>query len=468
MPELAQTQRGFYISATKKSSGKTVISLGLGAALRQLGYKVQAFKKGPDYIDPMWHQAATGRPCYNLDYFTQSKTEINTCFDLYRQSADVLYVEGNKGLFDGLDTHGSDCNAALAQQLSLPVVLIVDTQGVTRGIAPLLSGYQKFAENIQYAGVILNLVGGPRHQQKLIAAIETYTDLQVLGVIPKTTDLHLEERHLGLIPQNEAGFASEYIERAAVLVKENVDIDTLLSRSAQLKISDAKSIDGGATPPTLKIGIMRDAAFGFYYPDDLQAMQSLGAQLVFIDAIHDQTLPAIDALFIGGGFPETQRKGLSSNAAMRQQVRQFVKDGKPVYAECGGLMYLCKALDYLGDSAEMVGVIDARVKMTAKPIGRGYAKIGAKQSHLWGAGIENSDEIHCHEFHYSQLEGDISSMRMAYEIKRGYGINGQDDGIMLYNTLATYCHQRHTENNPWVKRFIDFIHSVKEKENETN
>lgn len=444
-----------------------MVSLGLGAALSQSGLSVQSYKKGPDYIDPMWHKAATGRSCYNLDFFTQTKVEIDACFDLNRQSADVVYVEGNKGLFDGLDTHGSDCNAALAQQLGLPVVLVVNTQGVTRGIAPLLCGYEKFAENIQYAGVILNVVAGPRHRQKLIAAVETYTDLQVLGVMPKTSELHLEERHLGLVPENEAGFAGQYVERAAKLVKENVDIDRLLSRSAELESTNKKSIKSRVTLAAIKIGILRDAAFGFYYADDLQAMQDLGAQLVYIDAIHDQTLPAVDALFLGGGFPETQLKGLNSNTAMRQQVRQFVEDGKPVYAECGGLMYLCKELNYLGESAEMVGVIDVSVKMTAKPIGRGYAKISAKQSHLWGDGIDNSDEIQCHEFHYSELEGDISAMEMAYEIKRGYGINGQGDGIMVHNTLATYCHQRHTENNPWVRRFVNFIHSVKEKENET-
>lgn len=466
MPNQAPAQRGFYISATKKSSGKTVVSLGLGAALSQSGLNVQSYKKGPDYIDPMWHKAATGRPCYNLDFFTQTKAEINACFAQHRQAADVVYVEGNKGLFDGLDTHGSDCNAALAQQLDLPVVLVVNTQGVTRGIAPLLSGYENFSENIQYAGVILNAVAGPRHQQKLIAAVETYTDLQVLGVVPRTPDLHLEERHLGLVPENEASFAKAYIERAAKLVQENVDIDALLNRSAKLAAVDEKPIKIEARHPAIKIGILRDAAFGFYYPDDLQAMQDLGAKLVFIDAINEQTLPAIDALFIGGGFPETQLKDLSSNTVMRQQIRQFVEDGKPVYAECGGLMYLCKELHYLGDKAEMVGVIDASVMMTSKPIGRGYAKIKARQSHLWGDGICNNDELYCHEFHYSKLEGDISQMEMAYGIKRGYGIDGQGDGIMLYNTLATYCHQRHTENNPWVKRFIDFIHSVKKQEGE--
>lgn len=471
MPEQSPIQRGFYISATKKSSGKTVVSLGLGAAIRQSGLIVQSYKKGPDYIDPMWHRAATGRPCYNLDFFTQTRSEISTSFDTHRQTADVVYIEGNKGLFDGVDTHGSDCNAALAKQLGLPVVLVVNTQGVTRGIAPLLSGYEHFAEGIRYAGIILNVVAGPRHQEKLIAAIKTYTDLEVLGVIPKTPDLHLEERHLGLVPENEAGFAKAYIRRAAALVKENVDVDRLLERAVTLAMPAPvfeRSPKFTGKQPTIRIGVVRDEAFGFYYPDDLKAMQDLGAQLVFFSAIHDKTLPAVDALFIGGGFPEMHLKRLSQNKAMRQQIAKFVEAGNPVYAECGGLMYLCKDIHYLGEMAEMVGVIDASVKMTEKPIGRGYAKIKAGAGHLWGDGIHEETQIRCHEFHYSSLDSKLDPAELAFDVKRGFGINGQGDGIMLNNTLATYCHQRQTENNPWVKRFVNFIHSTKENSDETN
>ena len=465
-PGTAPSQRGFYISATKKSSGKTVISLGLGASLSQSGQRVQAFKKGPDYIDPMWHQAVTGRSCYNLDYFTQSHTEISHTFDRARSSTDVVYVEGNKGLYDGVDTLGSDSNAALAEQLGLPVVLVVNAQGITRGIAPLLSGYEKFSDTVRFAGVILNEVAGPRHEQKLLAAIKEYTNLNVLGVVPKLSKLHLEERHLGLVPHNEAQYASEYIKQVSRLVREHVDIERLLDRSAILDKPEIGQVKPCVKPEEivlLKIGIARDRAFGFYYPDDLQAMQNLGAEPVYFDTLQDEHLPPVDALFIGGGFPETQLDALENNTAMRSQIQAFIEAGNPVYAECGGLMYLCKNISYQGKTAKMVGVIDVRVKMTAKPIGRGYAKIQPYHSHPWRAGRNLREQKCCHEFHYSTLEGSAIDADMAYEVTRGYGVNGRTDGLVVKNTLATYCHQRHTENNPWVSEFINFILSLKEK-----
>ncbi len=465
LPNQSTGQRGFYISATKKSSGKTVISLGLGAALTQSGLAVQPYKKGPDYIDPMWHHAATGRPCYNLDYFTQSHAEIRHCFDRNRISSDVVYVEGNKGLFDGLDTFGSDSNAALAEQLGLPVVLIVNAQGITRGIAPLLSGYENFSESIDFAGIILNEVAGPRHQAKLLAAVKEYSNLQVLGVVPRLSKLHLEERHLGLIPQNEVQFSAGYINQVSKLVKEHVDIERLLDCSVPLEkpdISTAQAVLNVDSETSIKIGIARDRAFGFYYPDDLQAMQALGAELVYFDTLQDEHLPIVDALFIGGGFPETQLEALEKNTGMRAQIRAFVEAGKPVYAECGGLMYLCKNISYQGKTADTVGVIDAHVEMTEKPIGRGYAKIQAYQSHLWGIGREIHQQKCCHEFHYSTLEGPALDAGMAYEVTRGYGVNGQTDGIVVNNALASYCHQRHTENNPWAAEFINYILSLKE------
>ncbi len=369
-----------------------------------------------------------------------------------------------------MDTLGSDCNAALAEQLSLPVVLIVNAQGITRGIAPMLKGYEAFADGISYAGVILNEVAGPRHQAKLISAIEAYTDLQILGVVPKLSKLHLEERHLGLVPQNEAGYADDYIRQTAALVKENVDIERLLSVSKVLDLPGlpkASAVLEISSNTPITIGIARDRAFGFYYPDDLQAMTSMGVTLAYFDTLNDPALPEVDALFIGGGFPETQSSALCKNKAMRDQVRQFIDAGKPVYAECGGLMYLCRDIEYLGKVEAMVGAIDAQVEMTARPIGRGYAKIKQTTAHLWGdTGAE--DTRGCHEFHYSRLSGPAVATDMAYEVKRGYGVNGQGDGIMVNNTLAMYCHQRHTQDNPWVSQFVQFIRQHKENSNENN
>lgn len=468
-PTASSRQRGYYISATRKSSGKTVISLGLGAALNEAGYRVQSFKKGPDYIDPMWHQAATGRPCFNLDFFTQTHAEIEHTFNANRRAADVVYVEGNKGLFDGVDTLGSDSNAAMAQQLGLPVVLIVNARGITRGVAPLLSGYEHFAKEIRYAGIILNEVAGPRHEAKLLAAVREYTNLQVLGVVPKLSKLHLEERHIGLVPQNEAQYSTAYVNKTCELVRDHVDIERMLERSVEIEPPKPASLiplGNAAQVPGLKIGIARDRAFGFYYPDDLQAMQQLGAELVYFDTLEDQDLPQVDALFIGGGFPETQLEALHANQSMRDQIGSFIKAGHPVYAECGGLMYLCRDITYLGKCESMVGAIDAHVNMTDKPIGRGYAKIKSQDAHLWGGAADGDAQKCCHEFHYSTLDGPACDSEMAYQVLRGYGVDGESDGIIVNNTLATYCHQRHTENNPWVSHFINFI--LNHKKHESN
>jgi cobyrinic acid a,c-diamide synthase len=309
------------ISAAHKSSGKTMVSIGLCAALKNRGHVVQPYKKGPDYIDPMWLSQAAGRACRNLDLYLMERDDIVATFE--RHSAEINLVEGNKGLYDGLALDGSNSNAALAKQLDLPVFLVIDARGMTRGIAPLILGYQAFDSEINIAGVILNNLGGSRHEAKLRAVIEHYTDVPVVGAIHYDERLSIIERHLGLMPSNESQIATEKIKQIGDAIAEQVDLDKLLalSKKEPLDVPHKAVVSPLPCGDKVRIGIARDRAFGFYYADDLDALEAAGAELVPFDALHDARLPEIDALYIGGGFPETCAAELEANSALRTQIK---------------------------------------------------------------------------------------------------------------------------------------------------
>ncbi len=453
----------FLISAAHKSSGKTIVSVGLAAALRQRGLSVVSFKKGPDYIDPMWLGQASGSPCWNLDFFTMHSDEITACYRRRSHGADVALVEGNKGLHDGLDVEGGDSNAALAKQLDLPVVLVIDVTGITRGIAPLLTGYTAFDPAVGIAGVILNRVAGPRQETKLRAAVERYTALPVLGAIPRLESTIIEERHLGLVPTGEQGQVQDRIQNVAYEIARCVNIDQLLHLTTTPVVAKPGLLEVGySNPIDLRIGIARDPAFGFYYPDDLAAFAKAGVELVPFDTLRDSCLPEVEGLFIGGGFPESFLDGLSANTGMRTAVRRFIEADGPVYAECGGLMYLCRSIRWQGQRADMVGVVPADAVVKTRPVGRGYMVFNPTPHHPWPVVAASPDkEYRVHEFHYSQLENLDNRTNMVLQVKRGHGINGQFDGFVYRNLLATYAHQRHVRDNPWVDGFVDFVRACR-------
>jgi cobyrinic acid a,c-diamide synthase len=447
----------FLISAANKSSGKTVLSIGISAALRRRGLKVQTYKKGPDYIDPMWLAKATHRNSYNLDYWTQSETEIKTTLSTNNQDADISLIEGNKGLHDGLAADGSNSNAALAKLLHAPVILVLDTRGTIRGVAPLLLGYQQFDPAVNIAGVILNFVGGERHAAKLRAVIERYTDIPIIGMVPRNEELALVERYLGLMPSNEEHYADTKISRIAEIIKQQVDLDKIIA------------IAGGATPIQahakqsidkkydVRIAYAKDEAFGFYYADDLDTFQQLGAHLIPFDTLHDQTLPDADALFIGGGFPEKRLQELSSNTKMKQAVHNAIENNMPAYVECGGLMYLSHSIMHENQRAQMVGVINGDCEMHSKPIGRGYTLLKNQPHHPWN--VSQDKEVPGHEFHYSKLINTPNDICYAYQVNRGFGVNGSNDGIVYKNLVACYAHQRNTQQNQWISSFLEFVKS---------
>ena len=454
----------FYISAAHKSSGKTTLSIGLCAAIAARGHAIQPFKKGPDYIDPLWLSKSSGRSCYNLDFNTQSHQEINSLFASKMVDADVGLIEGNKGLYDGMALDGSDSNAGMAKLLGAPVILVIDVRGVTRGVAPLLQGYQAFDPDIVFAGVIFNQVAGSRQEGKLRQITEHYTDLSILGNVYKNTDMVIEERHLGLVPSNEAQEATRRISLLSEAVESQIDIDRLLQLSGQRDHTDVnKTLQlTSVTVPRVKIGVARDAAFGFYYPDDIETLERSGAELVYFSPMNDQHLPEVDGLFFGGGFPETQAESLESNRSMQLAVKAYVEKGGPVYAECGGLMYLCRSLQWDGKVCKMADIIPGDAVMYKRPQGRGYVRLVETNDHPWRS-EDVGEEYPVHEFHYSRLENLQGDFEYAYRVARGYGIDGEHDGLIYKNLLAGYAHQRNVAGNRWAERFVDFVEQCKTK-----
>ena len=442
-----------------------MVSIGLCAALSERGLAVQPYKKGPDYIDPMWLSQAAGRACRNLDPYLMARDDIVSTFS--RHSAEVNLVEGNKGLYDGLALDGSNSNAALAVLLDLPVFLVIDARGMTRGIAPLILGYQAFDRDVNIAGVILNNLGGSRHEAKLRAVIEHYTDVAVVGAIHHDERLSIIERHLGLMPSNETHVAAAKIRQIGAVVAAQVDLDKLLA------LSDKKPLDVPHTARVsplpcgrrVRIGIARDRAFGFYYADDLDALEEAGAELVPFDALRDVRLPKVDALYIGGGFPETCAAELEANSSLRGEIKRAIDEGMPAYAECGGLMYLSRSIEFQGHTYQMVGAIPGEVEMHDKPVGRGYVQLRESDIHPWPrpATDEQSPDrakrplIFAHEFHYSGLQNLPAESRFAYRVARGHGIDGNNDGLVVNNLLASYTHLRTIGSCYWATRFVAFI-----------
>jgi cobyrinic acid a,c-diamide synthase len=446
------------LSAAHKSSGKTMIALGLAAALRERGLTVQPFKKGPDYIDPMWLGMAAGRACYNLDFHTTAPEAVQALFARQAAGAALSLVEGNKGLHDGMALDGSDSNAALAKLLGTPVVLVLDTRGMTRGVAPLVLGFQGFDRGVRLAGLILNQVGGARHEAKLRAALERYADVPVLGAVRRDPALVISERHLGLVPSNEHELAREMVSRIRQAIAAQVDLDALIAVAARAPPVPVLAEPRSQPGPRVRIAIARDTAFGFYYQDDLDALEAAGAELIAFDTLHDADLPPADGLIIGGGFPETHARELAANISLRRAIRDAVEAGMPAYAECGGLMYLCRSVRWGDASHEMAGVLPADVVMGERPQGRGYVRLAESREAPWPAPGHAGAQIPAHEFHYSRLTNlEARMLHFAYKVKRGVGIDGERDGIVYKNLLASYSHLRNTAGNRWTDRFLAFV-----------
>ena len=454
---LVKSDRTFgclLISSPQGHSGKTIVTVGLCNLLTQRGFLIQPFKKGPDYIDPSWLTIAAGRSCRNLDLFLVPKEKLIQTYEQACERADLAIVEGAMGLYDGLDTQGT--TAEIARLLNIPVVLLVNTSRMTSSIAAMVMGYQHFQPETNIAGVLLNYVSGIRHENKLRNAVEKYCKIPVVGSIPRDANLSIAERHLGLIPSRESDEATSVVELIGRKLESFLDLDSILSIARTLKaphpsplpLGERDEVKGCQTAIT-KIGVIRDRVFNFYYPENLEALNEAGAELIFIDSLQER-LPEVDGLYIGGGFPEFFLKELEENRGLRRDIAEVVEDGLPVYAECAGLMYLSQKIHWQGRSYEMVGAIPAEVEVSEKPEGHGYVMAEVMDENpLFPIGLT----IRGHEFHHSKVSIK-KDVKFAYQIRRGHGIDGQRDGVLYKNIFAAYTHLHALGTPSWAEAFV--------------
>lgn len=449
-----------FLAATRKSSGKTMVVIGLCAAFVQRGVTVQPFKKGPDFIDPMWLTRAAGCTCRNLDYYMMGREQVARRFAWHARQADLSLIEGNMGLFDGQEPDGSDCGAALAAQLEAPVILVVNVQGMARGVAPLVCGHRDFPGGERIQGVLLNNVASPRQEGKMRAALEQHTDLPVLGALPRDGSVIIDERHLGLIPVGEQEALALRVSLIRDHVARHTDLDRLLALARTApplapapEFPWPEPLNAVPVDAPLRIGYAADAAFHFYYPENLEALRRLGVTLIPFSLLHDTVLPDVAGLFIGGGFPEIFMEYLSSNESMRWEVRKAAEEGMPIYAECGGLMYLAESLRWQGKTLSMAGALPMDVVMESKPQGYGYMSLEGSGLLSWPP---SGRRIHCHEFHYSRVARLDGSPQFAYRVTRGRGIDGHSDGLLHRHVLASYAHI-HADGAPeWAPFLVEF------------
>jgi cobyrinic acid a,c-diamide synthase len=465
------------IAALRGGSGKTILSIGIIAALGKLGKSVAPFKKGPDYIDAGWLALAAGRPCYNLDSFLLSDQDNLQSFTSHSVDCDIAVIEGNRGLYDGIDLVGSTSTAELAKLLKSPVVLCVDCTKVTRTMAAVVSGCVRFDPEIMLQGVILNRVANLRHEKKLRDSIEHYCRMPVLGAIPRLGEQHFPERHLGLVPTAEHDWARDSIDAVTKIAEQRVDLGAIveIARTAPKlslpderrrpgaggqKPQDRKGTSEGAMEkveikvqtPRPRIGILKDSAFQFYYPENIDALRVNGAEIVLISPLKDPGLPELDALYIGGGFPETHAAQLAENQSFSRQLKALTEDGFPIYAECGGLMYLGEKLLLERKPYPMAGILPVVFSFYKRPQGHGYTIVTVERENPY---FDVGTEIKGHEFHYSQVsKWSGVDEDLVFRMQRGVGIQNDRDGILYKNVLATYTHVHALGTPVWAKALV--------------
>jgi cobyrinic acid a,c-diamide synthase len=454
--------RGIIVAGLGGGSGKSIVAVGLAAAYARQGLRVVPFKKGPDYIDAGWLQLAAGNPCYNLDPFLMDPEVIRNSYALQSEAADMAIVEGNRGLFDGVNVEGAYSTAELADQLKMPVLLTIDCTKTTRTVAALVLGCQKLDPRVRISGVVLNRLGTERHEAIVRQSVEHYTGIPVVGAIPRSRTDFFPQRHLGVTPFQEhesadqvtsqlADMAVKYIDLTAVeMIMEEIDTSSQPARPASV-----------VTVKKVRIGILKDAAFQFYYPENLKALNDEGAELVEINAMTAGSLPEIDALYIGGGFPETGARRLSENGSFRDSVKLAAESGLPIYAECGGLIYLGESILLDDKEYPLAGVFPVRFGLQRKPQAHGYTELSVDGNNPF---YEKGEKIRGHEFRYSEiLSWDGAAAELAFEMQRGVGFKEGRDGLVKKNVLALYTHIHSLSTPQWAASLVARAHDFKKQ-----
>jgi len=460
---------GIIIAALRGGSGKTIFSVGIIAALKAADRTVAPFKKGPDYIDAGWLALAAGRPCYNLDTYLIDKPVILDSYFRATRNVDFAVIEGNRGLYDSIDRKSKTSTAELAKWLNLPVILCIDGTKTTRTMAAVVLGCMQFDPDVKIRGVILNRVAGKRHRNNLKDCIEHYCNIPVVGAVPKLKEQAFPERHMGLVPTPEHEWAKDSIETVSRIASDYLDLaaiekiagdasgpidvpagtgdhlDAAVDRPEIVKISEA------AKKP--RIGVLRDSAFQFYYPENLEALEQAGGTLVFTSPLEDKEPPEVDGFYIGGGFPETHARELAEAGTFRDRIKALAEAGIPIYAECGGLMYLGKSLQLNGKTYPMVNIFPMTFDFHKKPQGHGYTILEVETDNpFFPVGMQ----IKGHEFHYSKAIDFTGEMgRFAFAVQRGVGLLDHRDGICFKNVMATYTHIHALGTTTWAGALIE-------------
>lgn len=443
------------ISATRGGSGKTTLTLGIVAAWRKLGRNIAVFKKGPDFIDAGWLGAAAERPCYNLDLFMMDREPLVRSFVEHTAGCDAAVIEGNRGLFDGVDEAGTYSTARLSILLRTPVVLIVDCTKASSTAAAVVLGCRNYDPEVEIGGVILNNVSPGRHETVIRKAIEQSSGISVVGAVPRLRKGEFPERHMGLTPFQEHPHRERAIWSSAAAAERYLDLDALWEiANSRTDVIDAPAVSScGHRPATDQpvIGVIRDSAFQFYYPDNLEALEQEGARIQLVNALTDASLPDLDALYIGGGFPETQAAELAANRSFSRSIRAAAENGLPIYAECGGLIYLGRSLTVGEAIYPMTAVLPADFVLEKKPQAHGYTVLETIAENTF---LDKGVVIRGHEFHYSRVVDLGHLPPMAYRVTRGGGINGTGDGLAYKNVLGVYTHLHALATPQWAKGMV--------------
>jgi cobyrinic acid a,c-diamide synthase len=473
------------VTGLRGGSGKTVLSLSLASIWKSEEKQVTPFKKGPDYIDAGWLAQASGSPCYNLDLFMMDQEQITSSFLSHTEISDVAVIEGNRGLYDGIDHEGTYSTAELAKLLKTPVLIIVDCTKSTSTIAATVLGCLKMDTDAPIRGVVLNNVATKRQELVIRKAIVSYCGLPVVGAFPRLKANPFPERHMGLTPFQEHEGIKESIAAIERLGRENLDMDTIWKISSDVEpLTENSGRDrlaprvisqspratrlGGRSEiikreKNLKIGIVKDSAFQFYYPENIEELEKREAEIIEISVFKDKELPGLDALYIGGGFPETNAIALSENIEFKNSLRDAIENGLPVYAECGGLMYLGESILFDEKRYPMVGIFPLTFELDKKPQAHGYTIIEVSQDNPF---FKKGTKLKGHEFHYSRImEKHDEKDEMAFQMKRGKGIYDSLDGITYKNVLATYTHLHAIGSPEWADGIINIATEYKKKKN---
>jgi len=448
----SSSPRVLVIAGVASGVGKTTVTLGLLEAFQRRGLTVQAFKVGPDFIDPGFHEVVTGRPSYNLDGWMCGRDHARATVARHARGADLAIVEGVMGCFDGLDGASDEGSTAqIAKWLGAPVVLVIDVEAMARSAAATVLGFEGFDAGLEIGAVIANRVAGDTHARFVRDAIAARCHATPVGAIPRDEALVLPERHLGLVTAGEGPLTPDARCRLAEIVERSVDLDALWNLARSVRGASPGDAPPPA-PPRARIGVARDPAFCFYYRDNFALLEAAGAELVFWSPLTDRELPRVDGLYFGGGYPELHAAALAANAPVRKAVRAFAATtGGPIYAECGGLMYLADALEDLdGATHTMVGLLPTTVRLRPRRLSLAYTEVtftGATP--LGGAGVVARG----HEFHYSRIDPPSDAVPRAYRVRRRHG-EEHAEGYVVGRALMSYVHLHFASNPALAERFV--------------